>query len=176
MTNVHIVILGLLCDKPLHGYELKHIIEEHMGDWTDIKFGSIYFALGRLKDEGKVEVLEEAQSGNRPVRKVYCITDKGRQEYMRLLRELWKDEKRSLYSLDIAMFFMHSLPQDEILRYIETRVFGCEQALKHVKAHEEEQNQNVNLPKQARYIFEHTKMHLEAELDWLKMVAEELKS
>lgn len=176
MTNVHIVILGLLCDKPLHGYEVKHIIEEHMGDWTDIKFGSIYFALGRLKDEGKVEVLEEAQSGNRPVRKVYQITDKGRQEYLRLLRALWRDEKRSLYSLDIAMFFMHSLPQEEILQYIEARAFGCEQALKHVVAHEAEQNQNVHLPKQAKYIFEHSKMHLEAELNWLKKVAEELVS
>ena len=52
MTNAHVVILGLLRQKPLYGYELKQIIEEYMGDWTDIKFGSIYFALSRLNDEG----------------------------------------------------------------------------------------------------------------------------
>jgi len=52
--SVRLVILGLLCDRPLYGYEIKQIIEEHMGDWTSIAFGSIYFALDKLAEEGFV--------------------------------------------------------------------------------------------------------------------------
>jgi DNA-binding PadR family transcriptional regulator len=42
-------------NRPLHGYELKHIVEQHMGDWTNIAFGSIFFALGKLAEEGYIE-------------------------------------------------------------------------------------------------------------------------
>ena len=111
MTNVHIVILGLLCNEPLHGYEVKSIIEDHMGDWTDIKFGSIYFALSKLKEQGRVDIIPAHNCGNRPARKVYRITDKGREEYKRLLRALWTQGGQTLYALDIALFFMQRSAQ-----------------------------------------------------------------
>ena len=53
--SVRLVLLGLLLDGPKYGYELKHIIEDHMGDWTSIAFGSIYFALDKLSKEEFIE-------------------------------------------------------------------------------------------------------------------------
>jgi len=50
--STRLVILGLLRERPLYGYEIKHVIEDHMGDWTSIAFGSIYFALGKLTEIG----------------------------------------------------------------------------------------------------------------------------
>jgi Fe2+ or Zn2+ uptake regulation protein len=58
--SVKLVILGLLRERPLYGYEIKQIIEEHMGDWTSIAFGSIYFALDKLAKEGFVEKVATA--------------------------------------------------------------------------------------------------------------------
>ncbi len=68
------VILGLLRDQPLHGYEIKHIIEEHIGDWTSIAFGSIYFASGKLSEEGLIEMVATEKAGNLPSRGIYQIT------------------------------------------------------------------------------------------------------
>ena len=51
--SVRLVLLGLLHERPLYGYEIKQIIEEHMGDWTSIAFGSIYFALDKLAEIDK---------------------------------------------------------------------------------------------------------------------------
>lgn len=175
MTNVHIVILGLLCKQSLHGYEVKHIIEEHMGDWTDIKFGSIYFALAKLKDEGKVAIEKETRNGKRPIRKVYRITEKGRQEFLRLLKMMWAQQKSSLYPLDIAVFFMNSLPKKEILKLMYARIDSCEKELDYLAGHENEHKQNPNIPRQAIYIIEHSKVHMEAELTWLKKVAADLE-
>jgi len=176
MTDVHVVILGLLQQKPLYGYELKHIIEDHMGDWTDIKFGSIYFALSRLSEDGAVEMMGEVNDSARPARRVYRITDKGRDLFDRLLRQLWTGRRRTLYPLDIAMFFIDSLPVEEAKRYIAGCIAGCEEALRHIAKHEEEQFKSHEIPKQGRYIFEHSRMHLEAELNWLKKVAADLSS
>jgi DNA-binding PadR family transcriptional regulator len=174
MTDAHVVILGLLRQKPLYGYEIKHIIEDHMGDWTDIKFGSIYFALSRLSEDGAVEMVEEVADGGRPARRVYRITDQGRALFDRLLRRLWTQQRRTLYPLDIAMFFIDSLPAEEVRRCLEARIAGCEAALGHLSAHEDEQFQSGDIPKQGRYIFDHARMHMEAELAWLKKVAQDL--
>ena len=85
--TVRLVILGLLRERPLYGYEIKQIIEEHMSDWTSIAFGSIYFALDKLEEENFVEKVEVKQAGKRPSRSVYQITKSGRKEFLRLLRE-----------------------------------------------------------------------------------------
>ena len=66
--STRLVLLGLLRDRKLYGYELKHIIEDHMGDWTSIAFGSIYFALNKLSEEGLIEKVAVEKPGKRPSR------------------------------------------------------------------------------------------------------------
>jgi DNA-binding PadR family transcriptional regulator len=174
MTNVHVVILGLLCEQPLHGYEIKHIIEEHMADWTDIKFGSIYFALSKLSDNGFVQVLEEVQDGNRPARTVYEITDKGRSEFQTLLGGLWADNKRQLYPFDIALFFMGRLPREEARKCIEQRISSASRGLGYLARHRQMRESDRETPKQAAAIIGHTAVHLEAEFRWLEDLLEHL--
>ena len=85
--SVRLVLLGLLRDQPMHGYEIKQTIEDRMGDWTSIAFGSIYHALAKLTDEGMIEKAGVEQEGNRPSRTIYQITESGQAEFTRLLRE-----------------------------------------------------------------------------------------
>jgi hypothetical protein len=66
--TVRLVILGLLRERPLYGYEIKQLVEEHMSDWTSIAFGSIYFALEKLADEKFVEKVEIEQDNKRLTR------------------------------------------------------------------------------------------------------------
>jgi DNA-binding PadR family transcriptional regulator len=112
--TVRLVILGLLRERPLYGYEIKQIIEEHMSNWTSIAFGSIYFALDKLAEEKFVEKVEIEQQGKRPSRSVYQIMDAGREEFLRLLRESWQQFEREYYPLDICLFFLDSLPLKEV--------------------------------------------------------------
>jgi DNA-binding PadR family transcriptional regulator len=176
MTDVHVVILGLLQRRPLYGYEIKHIIEDHMGDWTDIKFGSIYFALGKLDEEGKVAVESEEKGGKRPARRVYRITEKGREEFLRLLRTLWTRKDSAMYPLDIALFFMNSLPKREVTEYIGSNIEAYRQALAYLEKHEKEQMDNTQIPRHAKYIFGHSKAHMKAELEWLEKVLEDMEN
>jgi DNA-binding PadR family transcriptional regulator len=166
--STKLVILGLLQEKPLHGYELKHIIEQHMGDWTNIAFGSIYFALGKLKDEGFVEIISEEKIGNRPSRNVYKITDKGKLEFLSILKEIWQRYEREYYPLDIALAFSSILPADEVKKYINDRIVKLEETLTRLNNHKKEQLALPEMPKFASAVFSHTEYHLKAELNWLK--------
>lgn len=171
---IRLVILGILSQKPLHGYEIKHIISEHMGDWTDIKFGSIYFALSKLAEAGDVAVVEENRSGKRPAKTVYRITPKGESEFIRLLKQLWNEVRQTIYPFDIAIFFMNYLTQDEVVKYLKKRIEAIEEKLIFLNEHKKEHQKNAHIPPQAIAIINHSLLHLEAELKWVQQLAKDL--
>jgi|SRR5688572_7039375 len=70
--DLKFVILRLLREKPMHGYEVMRALEEGSGGWYRASPGSVYPTLQMLEDQGYVTALE--QDG----KKVYTITDAGR--------------------------------------------------------------------------------------------------
>ncbi len=153
--STRLVILGVLRQRPLHGYEIKQIIEEHMGDWTSIAFGSIYFALDRLATEGMIEKVATEQEGRRPSRNVYEITAAGREEFLRLLRQTWADVEHPYFAIDIAVAFLAALPRDEVVVLLRGRVARLKAILRYLALHEAEQMGRAEVPAAAAYIFAH---------------------
>jgi DNA-binding PadR family transcriptional regulator len=174
--TVRLVILGLLRERPLYGYEIKQIIEEHMSDWTSIAFGSIYFALDKLAEEKFVEKVEVEQEGRRPSRSVYQITATGREEFLRLLRASWQQFEREYFPLDICLFFLDSLPLEEVRNYLQARRSALQTALAYVQEHRAGQLALPEVPALAAAIFDHTLVHTRAELDWVTGLLQSLES
>ncbi|HTX00642.1 MAG TPA: PadR family transcriptional regulator, partial [Acidimicrobiales bacterium] len=50
-----LAILGLLKERPMHGYDLRKRLREELGPFSQVSFGSLYPALGRLESTGAVE-------------------------------------------------------------------------------------------------------------------------
>ncbi|MBN1659098.1 MAG: PadR family transcriptional regulator [Anaerolineae bacterium] len=166
--STRLVILGLLREQPLHGYELKQIIEEHMGDWTNIAFGSIYFALRKLEEEGFVEQIATEQEGRRPSRTVYRITDAGREEFLCLLREVWGEVERHYYAIDVGLAFMDALDPAEIESFLRARVAQLRGVVEHLEEHRAEQLSQEGVPPAAAAVFDHSLAHFRAELAWTR--------
>lgn len=166
--SVRLVILGLLRERPLYGYEIKQVIEEHMSDWTSIAFGSIYFALDKLTEEQFVEKVGVEREGKRPSRSVYQITDTGRTEFLRLLRTVWSELERHYFSIDIGLAFMDALSSEEIKDYLRQRVAQLEEILKHLDSHQQEVLAEQGVPRSAVAIFDHSYVHFQAELVWTR--------
>ena len=79
--DVKTVCLGMLTDGDASGYDLKKYFECSFGHFFPAGYGSIYPALATLARNGLVE-FEEIEQDGKPDRKVYSITDKGREELM----------------------------------------------------------------------------------------------
>jgi DNA-binding PadR family transcriptional regulator len=78
--------LGLLEDRPRHGYELKHLYDGRFGPSQPIKFGQVYATLSRLRRDGLVDI-DSVEAGEGPDRKLYVITPQGVTDLERWLRE-----------------------------------------------------------------------------------------
>ncbi|MBN1582374.1 MAG: PadR family transcriptional regulator [Anaerolineae bacterium] len=175
--STRLVILGFLRGRPLYGYEIKQLIEHVMGDWTNIAFGSIYFALKQLAKDGFVDKVGTEQEGSRPSRTVYQITDAGRQEFMRLLREVWQTIDRQTFVIDIGLSFMGALPIDEVKGYMGKQVAHLEHVLRYLDAHQaDELASDSEMPTRlVSAIFDHHRRHLETELAWLQDLREDVE-
>jgi DNA-binding PadR family transcriptional regulator len=72
--DVRAAVLALLAEKPMHGYQIIHEIEERSGGAWKPSPGSVYPTLQLLADEGHIAA--EESNG----RKTYALTDAGRAE------------------------------------------------------------------------------------------------
>ena len=70
--DVRAAVLALLLEKPMHGYQIIHEIEERSGGAWKPSPGSVYPTLQLLADEGLIAA-EEADG-----RKTYSLTSEGR--------------------------------------------------------------------------------------------------
>lgn len=86
MSTGHI-LLGLLTERPKHGYELKREHDGRLPGAKPIAYGQVYATLQRLERDGKVAVAGTAQEAG-PERIVYEITDEGTDEVRRWLSEI----------------------------------------------------------------------------------------
>jgi DNA-binding PadR family transcriptional regulator len=146
-----------------------------MSDWTSIAFGSIYFALDKLAEEGFVEKVGVEQQGKRPSRSVFQITEAGRVEFLRLLRQGWQTVERQYFDMDIYLFFLADLPRDEVIGYLQQRCSILQDVLEHLQTHRAEQLSNPEVPRLAATIFDHTFVHTQAELGWMSGLLEQLR-
>ncbi len=73
------VLLGLLTIEPMSGYDLGQLIRISVGHFWRESYGQIYPNLKRLAAEGLVTAKTERQKG-KPDRRVYSITNKGREQ------------------------------------------------------------------------------------------------
>ena len=77
--SVRYALLGLLAQRPRHGYDLHAAFEAVVGgeqNW-DVKPAQIYTTLARLEESGLVKEDSVEQSGG-PEKRIYTITRTGR--------------------------------------------------------------------------------------------------
>ncbi|EKX68634.1 transcriptional regulator, PadR family [Streptomyces ipomoeae 91-03] len=117
-----------------HGYQVRNDLE-YWGahEWSNAKPGSIYHALKQMAKQGLLHAHEIAPSTvGGPPRTEYEITEKGTEEYLRLVRESLTtyDQKPDVFSA--ALGCMVDLDREEVLGLLAERVRGIEEWRKSV--------------------------------------------
>ena len=119
--NVRTVCLAILNSRDASGYEIKKLsTESHYSHFVDASFGSIYPALNKLEADGLVTQREEREPG-KPPRKVYSITEAGREELLGQLSEAPREDVFRSEFLMIAMY-AHLLDRETVARAIDTNL------------------------------------------------------
>jgi PadR family transcriptional regulator AphA len=125
-------ILGFLSYKPLSGYDLKAVFDLSVQHFWPADQSQIYRTLSRLAESGltEVEVIEQEE---RPDRKVYTITEQGREELHRWLTCPPPPKEKRMAEL-VQIFFSGRLADEEILAIFKQYADRSRQALERLHA------------------------------------------
>ncbi len=87
--SLRYAVLGIIQNKPQHGYEIKQAIEESFGDMWNVSYGQLYPTLKNLTEKGLVT--KHREQGQKSLEKnVYQITEQGRQSLAKWMSEIPK--------------------------------------------------------------------------------------
>ncbi len=128
--SLNYAVLGLLQYRDMHGYRIKEHLENNFGHMWSVNFGQIYPILKDLEKKGLIRMLEVSPASNQgPQRKLYSITDKGREEFLKWLKEPADKSMllRDPFLLKFA-FFGFGGPEDA-LRIIDNQIASYEAQL-----------------------------------------------
>lgn len=127
--NTQTLILAILNFEDASGYEIKKQSSEGAFSYfVDISYGSIYPTLAKLEADGLVVGRSEAQNG-RPDKKVFSITAKGREEFIKTLTSPPAIDKFKSEFLLVAMCADLTSPEI-ITNAIDKRILEMEELLK----------------------------------------------
>jgi len=166
-----LIILGLLEDKPRHGYEIKKQIKDVISTFAALEVESIYYSLNLLEKKGYLKK-KVSVGGTRPEKFIYSLTPKGHERFQQLLTKSLLTADRPNFSIDVDLYFLPSLPSDVALRRLRGRIrvlSKVEEALEKLS----EQLQ-VKSSYHLHSIVEHNLELLRAEKKFIQNVSQEL--
>lgn len=118
---LELAILGLLLESPMHGYELRKRLTGLLGAFRAFSYGSLYPALRRMQADGLIaEDAAPAGTMVRRARRVYQLTDTGKQRFT----ELVADTGPQNYTDDgfgVHLAFFNRTPAEARMRILEGR-------------------------------------------------------
>ncbi|MGW3951708.1 PadR family transcriptional regulator [Streptomyces sp. NPDC004752] len=164
-------LLALLARGPAHGYELKQGLEQLLGSaYPQPNVGQIYVTLGRLEKQGLIEG-EEVEQSSRPNKKIYHLTDAGREALRGWFAEPEDEPRvRDEFFMKLALAPQTGLADQLALINKQRRQYlNTMRNLSRLAAAENRDNRIAHL------LIEGAMLHLQADLDWLERCQEELE-
>jgi len=165
-------LLGLLVQRPRHGYELRAAFEAVVGgeaNW-DVKPAQIYSTLARLAEAGLV-VEEGVARDAGPEKRIFAITEAGRHELAAWFASpVSSEHQRDEFYLKLMLSLVTGAADPR--KVIYTQRAGLYRELHEVTARRSGADPRRELA--LILLLDQVVMHLEADLRWLDMVEQRL--
>lgn len=175
MALVH-TLLTVLCDHPASGYDLSKQFEETVSCYWKASQQQIYRELSKMEEQGWVSFERVPQAG-KPDKKIYAITQAGRQELERWYQEPTEPTPIREDLLVKVLGGAH-LPNDYLIQELQRR---RQRHLEQMQRYQEVETKYQTLPnpstqEQYRYLTLRRGLRYEQEwVNWCDEVLEFLK-
>lgn len=148
MLMLEYIILGMLMEKEMSGYDLKQWMVECTSYFFDASYGSIYPALKRMEQKGYIIYRESIEDGK--FKKLYTISDLGKENFLCWLEQPIEFVKAN-HNYLVNIYFYKYLPIDVAIKNLKEFVKVLEQHLDQLKEHKVYAENNYNLTRNFEY-------------------------
>lgn len=157
-------ILGLLMDRPMHGYDIDGAFEEGIRAICHVNISQIYAYLKSMEDKGWIEGELVIQKSN-PPKKVFHVTDAGRAEMSRWLGSPVVERRQMRDSLLTKIYFCWMLAPQRLESLIQEQREALQAAVRSYERQIDEADSEIN-----RLFLDAGRRHSIADIEWLEQV------
>jgi DNA-binding PadR family transcriptional regulator len=177
LTLPDLVVLSLLRERPMHGYELNQELERREArDWAGISRPQVYYSLKKLAESGHIIRASEAAQRAGPERQVFRLSAAGRRGLTAALgREEWAVKRPPPAFLTWMALSANAEPGDRLRVVRRRRSFLQEQLEKERATLGEILADTGPMVQAAAHIVRLVIRQWEVELDWLDAVENEFR-
>jgi DNA-binding PadR family transcriptional regulator len=130
-----LAVLVLLWERPMHPYEMAATLRSRRKEESiKLRYGSLYTVIELLEQSALIRAKNTSRQGNRPERTTYELTPAGGVELRSWMRELLSTPTKEFPQFEAALSLMPSLPADEVVGLLQTRVEFLKQDIEQVSA------------------------------------------
>ena len=173
MAKNELVVLGLLKEQPMHGYQIKHQIElRKLDHWAHVSLASIYYTLNRMEEKGYISARHE-KVGKTPERIVYRLTPAGEKRLARLVEKALVSDKVPEDDFSVGVAFMYGLEKDKVEACLEKKVELMRRYADHLRS--ELEAYDGKIPFNWLYLIRHGLEHIAMEIEHLKRLHRRVK-
>ena len=172
-----LAVLGLLYEAPMHPYRMQRLIKERGKDEViNVRQrASIYQTIDRLQRLGLIVARETTREERWPERTVYELSDEGRRTFRVWMHEVLSTPAREFPEFPAAVSLLALLTPAEALRQLETRVAALEDEAARIDS-QLGGAAAEGLPRLFLLETEYQRATLEAELEWVRAVVDDLRT
>jgi DNA-binding PadR family transcriptional regulator len=175
ISNKESALLGLLCEKPMHPYEIESCIKDRsMREWTEISMSSVYKLLRSL-EERKLVKSRVQMSKNNVAQKVYSLTPDGKKAIKEKVKELMSNPEHMVYRIDLATSNLRLLSKKDALACFDAYEKNLEAGVK-CYAELEKYLRDCGCPSHRMALARRPIYLLKAEIEWIRSYRKELES
>ncbi len=173
-TKIDLLLLGLLLDRPMHGYELyQQIRAEGIDSWFAVSMAGVYYSLGKLRDLGLV--VESRQRGQRSARKsIFRLTEEGRSAFFTAMETQAVSQEDAYLDYDIVIYLLNKLPLRRAIALLEEHKASLAEKAQKVQAALTAEQMGGGSPLKTA-VLDHRRRYLEMECGWLSDVMRDIQ-
>jgi DNA-binding PadR family transcriptional regulator len=131
MIEHEILFLGLLMERPKHGYDIKRQIEDELVPFIGLEIKSIYYPLKKMEETGLIKK-EVGREGNWPEKFIYSITPKGKKKFEQLIAKSFLSVDRPFFQMDLSLYFLQYVDKNVARRRLKGRLVLLKKIRKHL--------------------------------------------
>ncbi len=165
--SLEYILLGLLDQRPMHGYDLHRKLSEVSGVglvWQ-IKQSQLYALLDRMETEGLLES-RLVTDGSRPPRKEFSLTGIGRQTFKAWMVAPVDNERDVRQEFLARLYFARQTSPETAVELIEEQICACLEWVESLEIARQNLSTNQRFD---RLVYEFRLHQVRATLEWLEL-------
>ncbi|APH03687.1 PadR family transcriptional regulator [Bacillus weihaiensis] len=174
--DIQIFILSKLMEDNTYPYKLKKQLSEPipLDELSGLTESKLYYHFDSLEKKNFIEAVEVIKEENRPDKKVFKITDKGREELPKLIYKMFENGVE-IKGMMVGIVNLKYVDREKVIKILEKKLADSKERWNYIKNMQENLSIEKEREELVKFLVRYVEDKAENKLQWLEELVEQIR-